>query len=245
MLRVLVTTVACFLLSDALSSVDTMHPSLLEGFEHIRHLGSELGCEGGTDDFDDKFNSLELPIPTETTWKTLADLYVDAVGEVNSTISTWSERESGFNVPVYFKHVPGKGRGVFAAESISKGELIWEPRNVARFLDMALFREFVQSVPQDLVCDVIAWCYMDPFELPDGTTPWVLSLGLDNGALINDANADGEANAECLSEAPYCGDTALSNIAKDDEICEDYSSEYGGDDDNIFTILSDMLRPEE
>jgi hypothetical protein len=228
MLRVLVTIVACFL-SDALSlaSVETMmNSSLHEGFEQIRQLASELDC--------DNAKNAKLPIPTETTWETLANLYVKTVGEDKSTIPPWSERASGFNVPVYVQQVPGKGRGVFAGIDISEGELLWEPRNVARFVDLSLFLHFLLSVPNDLVCDVIAWAYMDEFELPDCDTDWVMSLDLDEAALIN--YVDEEANI--AYDESLCGDIAICDIAKDEEICED-GGEYDDDDSSEYDDYSE------
>jgi SET domain len=78
------------------------------------------------------------------------------------TINLLAPLGSGFRKAVQARQTDdGKGRGVYAAEAIRKGELVWTATaSTARFPSGALYRQFLAIVPADLACDVLQWAYV-------------------------------------------------------------------------------------
>ena len=120
---------------------------------------------------DDIWNKIDCPaiffkprpIHNESTWKLLREAYQNIVGS-ESTLNL-TNPDSGFNVNFNVQQSKTKGRAVYAAEPVKKGELIWTAtRQSARFKDGASYKEFLTSIPIDLACDVIQWAYVQSFD---------------------------------------------------------------------------------
>jgi hypothetical protein len=89
------------------------------------------------------------------------------------TINLLAPLGSGFRKAVQARQTDdGKGRGVYAAEAIRKGELVWTATaSTARFPSGALYRQFLAIIPADLACDVLQWAYVqDVAHFRDTTT---------------------------------------------------------------------------
>ena len=131
------------------------------------------------------------------------------------TISLLAPLGSGFRKAVQAKQTDdGKGRGVYAAEPIRKGELVWTATaSTARFPSGALYRQFLAIIPADLACDVLQWAYVqDVAHFYDSTADNLtdamfqsppqrmlrVSVDLDEGSYMN--GEDYDPNVGCLPE---------------------------------------------
>merc|ERR1711935_826390 len=83
---------------------------------------------------------------------------------------------SGIKVPFMVGHSPGRGRGVFATKDIPKGTLIWKSQFTASLDEGMQFRKFLSVLPDDMVCDLIMWCY---------TSDEDIECDLDEASLFN------------------------------------------------------------
>ncbi|KAL3931822.1 MAG: hypothetical protein SGBAC_011131 [Bacillariaceae sp.] len=125
-------------------------------------------------------------------WHLIRKTYVDTVGPEKATIQ--ATNGSGFKVQYKVAHSPGRGRGVFATENIPKGSLLWTTDYTAWFDQGYQFRQFLAPLPDDVVCDLVKWCYT--CVLPDGPTVkhWI-GCDLDDGSLFNSNDNAAEYNA--------------------------------------------------
>lgn len=96
-------------------------------------------------------------IHNESTWTHLRAAYVAVMGEESTINATY---RSGIRVPFKIDYSPGRGRGVFAMEDISKGTLLWSGQeHTAALTTGKQFRQFLSVLPDVLVCDLANWCY--------------------------------------------------------------------------------------
>ncbi|CAJ1945193.1 unnamed protein product [Cylindrotheca closterium] len=114
----------------------------------IDEIGFSRGC-GETYHFDAKRN--------ETEWVLMRSAYIAVVGPQQASMDLTFG--SGFKVPFRVGHSPGRGRGVFATTDIPKGTLVWQSDFTATFTEGEQFRRFLAVLPDDMVCDLIIWCY--------------------------------------------------------------------------------------
>ena len=115
----------------------------MDGYTREEIFVSYLNCGK----FDDG-----MPIPTESTWMILRDLYQEMFPHRRLPFQpTWdADRQS----PKYvIQHSPHNGRGMFAAQDISKGELVWTAKSdKAVFTSGRKYRRFLRSLPPELAC---------------------------------------------------------------------------------------------
>ena len=180
------------------------------------------------------------PIHNESTWTFLRGVYVGVVG-VESTLQQSPYGLHGFQKSVIVQQSPGKGRGVFANEFIARGELIWITTQEARFYSGEMYLQFLASVPDDLVCDVMQLTYIQETDAslleryPDLYSDMMIAVDLDEGGLVN---ADWETQGKSQNigfyhnlddadeEGPWYGSTqhyvALSEIQAGEELLSNY-----------------------
>jgi hypothetical protein len=170
--------------------------------------------------------TMPRPSYSQDMWIRLRQAYVDIVGSTNSTIGTEVSADDGFVISTEVKQAPGKGRGLFAAEDIPRGQFIWSSKQTASFYSGEDFKGFLDLLELDEACDVLQWSYVDanPGGADEDATQ--ISTDLDNGTLVNHGD---EADAGCLPEweARHPGGCienvyALRDIKKGEEILVDY-----------------------
>jgi hypothetical protein len=147
----------------------------------IRDIQSSRGCK----------NHAYTTIHNQTTWVHMRAAYVAIVGPEDATLNlTYG---SGMKVPFKIGHSPGRGRGVFAAEDIRKGTLVWYGENTAAFTSGVQFRKFLASLPDVFVCELIHWCYtsQDENKMPS------IECDLDEGSLFNTIDNGAEYTIGC------------------------------------------------
>ncbi len=141
------------------------------------------------------------PVHNESTWMLLRGTYIATVGVESSTITFPPSYHSGFRVPFYVDQHPEAGRGVFASEPIKRGQLIWTSlAQSARFKTGGEYRHFLSSLPGDLVCDLIIWCYPMYEDLKDHDSARI-ACDLDEGSFINHSYIKSEYNFGCDKKA--------------------------------------------
>ncbi|KAL7551432.1 hypothetical protein ACHAWF_015221 [Thalassiosira exigua] len=99
---------------------------------------------------------------------------------------------------------PGVGRGLFAAESISKGTLVVDLDNGSAgvFKDADSWRRFAATLPREEACNFIEWSWVqtippenDEGDVRNGLT---ILIAFDESNLMNSADWDDvEANVRC------------------------------------------------
>jgi hypothetical protein len=92
--------------------------------------------------------------------------------------------------------VKGKGRGVFAANDIPKGTVIWKNlQSAASFYEEEEHHKFLALIQPVLAGNVIRWKYI---ELEHAQDPDYLRIlvDLDAGLLINTISYQGKTNLE-------------------------------------------------
>ena len=179
-------------------------------------------------DCDEIFRQ-ERPIHSPATWLLLRQTYQSIVGEEHSTIAPLSSSETGFAVAFRASQSPGKGRGVFAAQHVPRGALVWSTRQTARFTTGHSYRQFLMSLEADLACDVIQWAYVQAVD--DEQQTLMMSVDLDEGILVNSGDGDGEsANVGCdpaAAEALPGGCKENYFALRDIEAGEEFLLDYG------------------
>lgn len=146
------------------------------------------------------------PIHSKATWVNLRQAYVDVVGAEDSSIPVPVTSNSGFHVPIYIDHSKETGRGVYVKERVAKDELIWtghgEGSQSAVFDSIDKYREFLHRVDNDVVCDLLIWCY-PTYEEEDkededydeyGQNSVDIGCDLDEGSFFNNAKTRNESN---------------------------------------------------
>lgn len=121
----------------------------------------------------------ERPIPTTEQFDNAVELYNEIFENEEELLIDLNEK--GFYVPVEVKHVPMKGRGLFAVRDIKKGEVIRKEVRVGRFYNARDYREFVLNLEVDFACDVLQWAYtiLDDDE-------YYVGVDLDEASICND-----------------------------------------------------------
>jgi hypothetical protein len=141
------------------------------------------------------------PLYSQDMWMRLRKAYVDIVGSTKSSIGTEALVEDGFLLSVEVKQAPGKGRGLFAAEDIYRGQHIWISKQTASFDSGEDFTNFLDALEVGEACDVIQWSYVHAISgaADEGATQ--ISTDLDNMTFINQIMTDDEdPDAGCLPE---------------------------------------------
>ena len=169
------------------------------------------------------------PVYSQDMWMRVRQAYVDIVGSTKSSIGIEASAEDGFAISTEVKQAPGKGRGLFVGEDISRGQLIWSSlKQTACFNSGEDFRNFLDALEVGEACDVIQWSYVFAIsEGPDEGATQILT-DLDNMTFVNHVIED-EADAGCLPEweARHPGGCivnlyALRDMKKGEEILIDY-----------------------
>jgi hypothetical protein len=115
---------------------------------------------------DEVFRRGDRPIHGEATWAFLRGVYLGVSSHRADGAATAAPASpplgTGFRKAVSARQTPdGKGRGVFAAEPIRSGELVWSATfATARFSTGPAYRQFLSLLPPDLACDVLQWAYV-------------------------------------------------------------------------------------
>jgi hypothetical protein len=180
------------------------------------------------------FNESERPIYDLEMWMTLRRVYRDHAGE-NSTFEL--TEQDGFSVAVEAKQSPGKGRSIYAAQDIRRGDHIaCTATQEAEFDSGTSYKRFLATLPEDMACDLLIWAYV---LIPDENVRETarIYVDLEIGALMNSVYSPEETtDAGCLPEwndlhPGGCGDNiyALRDIRKGQEILMDYDSLVGDD----------------
>jgi hypothetical protein len=175
---------------------------------------------------------LPRPLYSQDMWMRLREAYVDIVGSTKSSIGTEALAEDGFALSVEVKQAPGKGRGLFAAEDIPRGRLIWSSlKQTACFESGEDFTNFLDALEVGEACDVIQWSYVHaiPGVANKGATQ--ISTDLDNMTFVNQVmTEDEDPDAGCLPEwearhpgGCWMNTYALRDIKDGEEILIDYT----------------------
>jgi hypothetical protein len=150
--------------------------------------------------------------------------YIATVGPAEATITL--NFNSGMQVGSKIDHSPGRGRGIFSTENIEKGTLVWRGDNIAGFYTGLQFRKFLNSLPNDMACDLIVWCYTS-YDIEKNRP--LLECDLDEGSLINTYSTAFEYNVGCLpsmddDSSNYCNNSifALRDIVAGEELVTNY-----------------------
>lgn len=137
----------------------------------------------------------ERPIPTTEQFENAVVLYNEIVQDEEELLIDLNEK--GFYVPVEVKHVPMKGRGLFASRDIKKGEVVRKEVRVGRFYDARDYREFVLNLEVDFACDVLQWAYtiLDDDE-------YYVGVDLDEASICNDGG-ENDANVVLATDEEF------------------------------------------
>lgn len=138
---------------------------------------------------------------------TIREKYTAEVNIVPVQAPTPGSEYSTMTIPVKIGDAgPDKGRGVLAADRISKGSLVidLDVGNVGIFKEGHSWRKFVATLPRETACNVIEWSWIQDVlpahsqdsDIRNGLT---IFLAFDISNLINNADwEDGEkANVHC------------------------------------------------
>ena len=180
----------------------------------------------------------ELPIPSFTDFQRMRQVYHDIVHHDDDNNSEKGEDseysyhrlsthlETGFAVPVQARQSPGKGRGVFATQTIAKGSLVWSNVLTARFPDGPSYQRFILQLPKvTMACDILEWAYVQQGQI---------SVDLELSSLMNSAWGDETQTVGCPKppddDRTYQDDPldcanrmyALVDIAPGEELLCDY-----------------------
>ena len=142
---------------------------------------------------------------------------------------------TGFSVMVEAKQSPGKGRGIFAAQGIKKGELIWSPKHTVSFDANGIeYKQFLMSLDPAFVCNALQCSSLEDYSGND-TQLFRISIDLDEGCFVNadysgtrefvNMGCDEEKDLERDCEHHY----ALRDVKKGEELLnayEDFSYEW-------------------
>lgn len=98
---------------------------------------------------------------------------------------------TGFAVPVRIEYSKERGRGVYAAAFIPKGQKVWDNRFTARIHSECEGKRFVNELTEEQACNVIIWGY----STDHGTGQLEWGVDLDPASFTNAANNPSEVNA--------------------------------------------------
>jgi hypothetical protein len=143
---------------------------------------------------------------------------------------------NGFQVLIAVDHDTEAGRGVFAQDEIPRGALVWKSIHTARFVSPRHYRQYLQTLPTNLACDVIDWSYTRQqgtrIRQPqrNQSPSFVICVDLDEGSFTNDGEGDLDCNLSLNDADQYnysgCELAFYANrdIRKGEELRTDYSS---------------------
>lgn len=206
----------------------------------LSQLKIYFGCSSG-----------ERPIHDQKTWQYLRQTYHDIVGAEKSTIGPPSRAFNGFAVPYFVDQSPGRGRGLFAANDIPKGSLIWTASRTAEFEDAETYRNFLLAIPADLACDVMMWAYVshgseidgerdsydeeeDEDDNEDEESSLKIMVDLDESSFCNDGGKKRNMDWDEVAAALYPDQSdwrtfAMEYVKKGDELLCNYSGFFQKD----------------
>merc|ERR1719203_2109927 len=172
---------------------------------------------------------------TEEDWQRLFQIYKDQGGKtVNIHIST--EVPDGFVPPARpGQTTNGKGRGLFAARDIKRGEMTYGPKRPFRYAywrNGTSYRTFIDALSDEEACDVMMWTWTETI---GGWKDWkienIILLHLDHNSFQN--NGGDKANTGCPQERKtrdgacgYFHEYALRDIKEGEELLCDYRQFY-------------------
>jgi len=128
------------------------------------------------------------PIPSKEQFEVAVQLYNSIVDEESLHLTTST---SGVLVDLEVKQVEGKGRGIFAAKDISKGQLAWYPY-AAVFYKAEDYRKFILGLEVSMACDVLQWAYA----AEDEETDYYVAVDLNDFTMCNDGGEE-QGNIGC------------------------------------------------
>ena len=157
----------------------------------VHGMWRDLGCG--------RIFKRERPVHSQVAWLNARALYRSVVGDESSigrSAQDDVDHPNGFAVKVEAKQAGHKGRGVFAAQDISRGSLVWSTRKTARFRTGAQYRKFIYGLEPGFACDVLQWAYVQDV----GRGRLRASVDLDEGCFCNNGHSGG-ANVGCHETA--------------------------------------------
>jgi hypothetical protein len=107
------------------------------------------------------------PIPDATTWKMLQEAYKEIKGDTDPNdahlFQAFDNDDNGYKIKIEIRQSPGKGRGVFCVDPISKDTLVC--RDMAgRFYTEQQWRDFLKLLPNSLAQDCCEWAYVEQYK---------------------------------------------------------------------------------
>lgn len=167
------------------------------------------------------------PLVNESTRMLLRGVYMGIVGPSKSSIGTQLTSRNGFPHPIHVSHNE-KGRAVLASTDIHQGELVWDASvSTCCFNDPVLYRNFILSLPRDVICEALQFSYVSRYVVPAlSNKPMpVMCVDTDEAGQMNDGGS--EANIGCPKSREHCNYGgrmyALRDIRKGEEVTCRYS----------------------
>lgn len=164
------------------------------------------------------------PLYAEEDWRHFRRIYKDTGG---GTIAVDAAVPAGFVPPMRAGHTAdGKGRGVFAARDLRRGERTYGGKeHYAFFRDGPSYRRFLAALSDAAACDVMMWAWTQTAQEGATRAPLVL-LPLDANSFQNSGDDGEDANTGCPPEYEgSCGlfdEFALRDIREGEELLCDY-----------------------
>jgi hypothetical protein len=191
--------------------------------DHLFNPWSHYNCN------DDSVWTQPRPLYSNDVWMRFRQTYIDVVGSTDSSIGTEVNPKDGFVISTEVKRAPGKGRGLFAAEDIPRGQLIWmSSKQTASFESGEDFKDFLDLLEVDEACDIIQMSYVYGTTTSNEGAMEILTE-LDNMTFVNSVE-DEDPDAGCLPEweardpgGCIMNVYALRDIENGEEILVDYS----------------------
>ena len=180
-------------------------------------LANTIPLDCGNTDYERKIHN-------STVWRHLQEVYI-ATNDDPDYAKAWETFPSyqGFQVAFEVRDDGHRGRGVYAAERITKGTQVWSEFHNARFHSANDMMKFLQPLEYELQCDVLMWAY----STPSGH----VELALDPASFMNDGESEEVTNLDW-----NC--TAIRDIEIGEELLQDYSSFVGHAD--WFNVMVGM-----
>ncbi len=200
----------------------------LERMNHLSRIVSSILTIFTNDDFltsiansvplDCGNSGYERKIHDPTVWRHLQTVYIDTIDDPKYA-EEWETfpSYSGFKVAIDVRDDGHRGRGVYAAERIKKGTLVWNEVHTATFLNAQELQNFLRPLEYELQCDVLLWAYVEK------ETNDVVELALDPASFMNHGEGEEDNNLDV-----NCA--ATRDIEIGEELLQDYSSFIGFSD---------------
>jgi len=176
-------------------------------------------------------------------WVKLQENYEEVV--VYSTIEDKSRKFNGFEIKYSVENIEGKGKGLVAREDIIKGQIIYVHKHCGYFLSVESFIEFLNRIPDNLVCNAVIWGYVNTNS--DNILDWVsytdggwMMIDFDDMSYCNDG--DGKANVDYRRDDKSQNLIySLLDIAAGEEILCDYV-DYGGTFEMVIEDANKLMQ---